>query len=182
MNDILFLKDVIKNLASTNSSEIPLLSNLYVIASQAYIIEKDVDKVLNRGRDVMSQQLSEEIIKQFYGKSKDEFVEALSKRFFTYSLEKPILRKSFEEDLTNLLTNIFPPIKTKKLNEEIENYKVQATRHYTIEIKKVEKVLENRQQAQEEYNERMKSKPEAVNQIKSKKKSVRRTNKAFKNK
>ncbi|MEM4991976.1 dynamin family protein [Priestia sp. SB1] len=170
MNDILFLKDVIKNLASTNSSEIPLLSNLYVIASQAYIIEKDVDKVLNRGRDVMSQQLSEEIIKQFYGKSKDEFVEALSKRFFTYSLEKPILRKSFEEDLTNLLTNIFPPIKTKKLNEEIENYKVQATRHYTIEIKKVEKVLENRQQAQEEYNERMKSKPEAVNQIKSKKK------------
>lgn len=172
INDILFLKDVIKNLASTNSSEIPLLSNLYVIASQAYIIKKDVDKVLKRGRDVISQQLSEEIIKQFYGKTKDEFVEALSKRFFTYSLETPLLRSSFEEDLTQLLTEIFPPLKTKKLNEEINNFKLQAARHYSIEIKKFEKILENRQQAQEEYKDRMKSKPQAINEIQSKKKEL----------
>ncbi len=95
MNDILFLKDVIRNLAATNSPQLPLLSNLFIIASQAHIVEDSIDKFLNRGKEVIGQQMSEEIIEHFYNTTKDVFVEALSKRFFTYSLEKPHLRVSF---------------------------------------------------------------------------------------
>lgn len=174
MSDIVFLKDVIRTFAATNNPDLPLLSNLFVIASQAHIVEDSnvkngIEKILNRGKEVISQQISEEIIEKFYNTSKVEFLEALSKRFFTYSIERPHLRRSFEEDFTNLLTVDLPPIKYKLLNLEIDKFKQSIEEFYTIQIKQYQGILHNREQAQKEYEDKMATKSFAVNDIHLKK-------------
>lgn len=174
MNDIVFLKDVIRSFAATNNPELPLLSNLFVIASQAHIVEdsnvdNSVEMILNRGREVISQQISEEIVEQFYNTSKEVFVKALSQRFFTYSLERPHLRRAFEKDFTQLLTELLPPIKYSQLNSEIEKFKRNIEEFYSIQIKQFEGILQNREQAQKEYDDKMATKQFAIKDILQKK-------------
>ncbi|MGD7024749.1 dynamin family protein [Rossellomorea vietnamensis] len=169
MNDIVFLKEVIRNLAATNNEHMPLMSNLFIIASQAHIVEDSIDKVLSRGRDVISKQMSEEVIEQFFNTTKEHFVGALANRFFTYSLEKPSLRADFEEDFKKLLVTVLPPIKREQLNHAVEQFKQEAAVFYENQIKKYKAILSNHEQVKEQYEHKIATKDSAINEILQKK-------------
>lgn len=172
MNDILFLKEVIRNMAATNNEQMPLLSNLFIIASQAHIVEDSIEKVLNRGRNVIAQQMSEEVIEQFYNTTKDNFVTALSNRFFTYSLEKPSLRTHFEEEFKSLLAVALPPIKLKELDKAVQLFKEDTVTYYENQIKKYEAILYNQEQAWVEYQHKIATKDSSINEILQRKKQL----------
>jgi DNA-binding XRE family transcriptional regulator len=169
MNDIVFLKEVIRNLAATNNERMPLLSNLFIIASQAHIVEDSIDKVLSRGRDVISQQMSEEVIEQFFNTTKEHFVGALANRFFTYSLEKSSLRSDFEEDFKKVLVEVLPPIKHEELNHAVEQFKQEAAVFYENQIKKYEAILSNQEQAKVQYEHKIATKNASIEEILQKK-------------
>ncbi|WP_419879603.1 hypothetical protein [Brevibacillus centrosporus] len=79
--------------------------------------------------------MSNDVTKQFFGESKREFDDAVSKRFFSYSLERKNLRKDFELDLLKLLGTMLPEERDGKLDDAIANYKDNASRLFSDEIK-----------------------------------------------
>jgi len=170
--DVIFLKEVIRNLASSSNSNIPLLSNLFVVASQAHIVEDSLPKVLDRGREAVSSQMSSDVIKQFFGVSKREFDEALSKRFFSYSLERKNLREAFELDLVNFLGTTLPEERDGKLDRAISEFKDRASQLFSNEIKQHEQILADREAAKKAFIEKLANKGLAINDIRLKQKHL----------
>ena len=109
-NDIEYLKSdlnflpLVENKVTYNKA----LSNLFVIASQAHVVNKgnrsDLKKVLNEGSKRLFSQIPKDVWEY---RSKvtgiDYDLEALKSRFFTYSKDIVDLRKSFESELMELI-------------------------------------------------------------------------------
>lgn len=170
--DVLFLKDVIRNLAATTNPNIPLLSNLFIVASQAHIVEDSLPKVLARGKEALSSQMSDEVINQFFNVSKQVFDDALSKRFFSYSLERSNLRKAFEEDLLKFLVTTLPANRNAKLDHAVVDFKNRTSSLFANEIKQLEQILADREASKKAYQEKLANKGLAINDIRLKQKQL----------
>ncbi|MBY3619564.1 helix-turn-helix domain-containing protein [Acinetobacter sp. CUI P1] len=165
-SDILFLKDVIRTLPVINTKEIPLLSNLFVIASQAHVVGPEkIPHVLETRSVAFSEQLSDELINQIFNISKKNFVEIFKRRFFSYSLDNPVLREKFENAFRELLVNLLPTIRKAKLNKAIDDFKLESRTIFSNEIKKYEAILQDRENSRKEYEKAVQDKPKKFEEI-----------------
>ncbi|MCM3623676.1 dynamin family protein [Brevibacillus borstelensis] len=165
-SDILFLKDVIRTIPIFNTNEVPLLSNLFVIASQAHVVGPDkISHVLDTRSHAFSEQLSDELIQQIFNVNKREFVEIFKKRFFSYSLDTPVLREKFEKAFRELLVNQLPSIRKARLNNAIEEFKSESRTLFANEVKKYETILKDRENSKKEYEKAVLEKPKRFEEI-----------------
>lgn len=171
-SDVLFLKDTLLHLPATNSKTMPLLSNLFVVASQAHIVKDSIDQVLKRGADVLSQQISEEVIRQYFDVDKDFFDRILQERFFTYSLDSEILRKKLESALESLLGHAFPPVKKSQMANEITNASDGLVQDFRSREQSARSVLNHRKEAESEYENKQKNKPIKFEEVRRAKEQV----------
>lgn len=167
-SDILFLKDVIRTLPIINTKEVPLLSNLFVIASQAHIVGPEkIAQVIETRSMAFSEQLSDELIKQIFNIDKRTFVEIFTTRFFPYSLDTPVLREKFENTFRELLVNSLPTIQKARLNRAIEDFKKESRTLFSNEIQKYETILRDRENSKKEYEKAVREKPHKFDEINS---------------
>ncbi|MFS0871062.1 MULTISPECIES: dynamin family protein [Paenibacillus] len=165
-SDILFLKDVIRTLPVLNTKEVPLLSNLFVIASQSHVVGPEkIPQVLETRSMAFSEQLSDELIKQIFNVSKREFVEIFKTRFFSYSLDTPVLREEFENAFRELLVNSLPTIRKARLNQAIEDFKNESLTLFANEVQKYETILRDRENSKKEYEKAVREKPQKFEEI-----------------
>lgn len=151
--DVSFLKDVIHQMPSVriDSTSQPL-SNLLIVATQAHIPgEKNLDAIFQRGHEVISEQLSEDVIRERFEMEKGYFVNCLRERFFSYSLENSLLRKKFESELQHLLTEIMPAFRMVELNKGIAEVRLKAGKEIGQKIREYESILRDREQAIEDH-------------------------------
>lgn len=164
--DILFLKDIIRTLPIIDTKEMPLLSNLFVIASQAQIIGQDrISNVLETRSEAIAEHLSDELIKQVYNKDKESFKKILKKRFFSYSLESPTLREDFEREFRDLLARMMPLIKKTKIDHAINEFKIEAKSLFANEVEKYETIMKDRDKAKIDYERAVREKPQRFDEI-----------------
>jgi len=123
--DIEFLKSVINGLPSLESSSNGLqpLENLFIVASQAHTVEHGNQEELMKILAAGSQRFYKEVPKGIWDNRKDitghSYSQvAVSRRFFTYSTDKPTLRKHFEEQIRNLLEKL-PVIQMEKVQQSL---------------------------------------------------------------
>lgn len=164
-SDILFLKDIIRTLPVTNTKSLPLLSNLFIVASQASIVKDDIDHILSTRATAFSEQLSDELIQQTFNMKKGAFVNHLSKRFFSYSLENPLLRDKFEDALIKLLVQSLPPMRKRTFNNAIKNSKAEVVTFFENEIQKNTTVLMDRENARKKFESALQERPQKYKEI-----------------
>lgn len=107
--DFTWLQNELPNLASIalNNKSLRPLSNLYVVASQAHIINNGSMVQLNRILDEGVCRFNKTLSPNYWSKfGQDVDSATFRKRFFTYSTDQESLRKDFEEDLRSLLEKL----------------------------------------------------------------------------
>lgn len=109
-NDIEYLKSDLIYLPVFDNEKIENrpLSNLYIVASQAHIVNKgnlvELNKVLDEGAKRLYSQIPKELWnRRSEGTEINYTGESLRNRFFTYSKDIEVLRQPFELDLTTLV-------------------------------------------------------------------------------
>lgn len=166
-SDVLFLKDTLLHLPVADHAAMPFLSNLLIVASQAHIVKDSLASVLQRGADVLSQQLSEDVIRHYYEVDKAVFDRRLCERFFTYSLDNEMLRKDFEAELQRLLTNFFPNVKRAQMKDELFRVKEGLVNDFQAMEQTAHMVLTHREEAKREYEEKLALKDAKYAEIRS---------------
>lgn len=151
--DVSFLKDVIHQMPSVRmDSDSQPLSNLLIVATHAHIPgEKGLNAIFERGHEVISEQLSEDVIRERFEMEKGDFVNCLRERFFSYSLETSLLRRSFETELRRLLTEVMPAFRMAELNKGIGEIRLKASKEIGQKIRECDSTLRDREQAIEEH-------------------------------
>ena len=168
-DQVIFLKDTIQRLPCMD--EMPLLSNLIVVASQAHHIT-DRSKLQSRIRERLSEvtnQLDEQVIGHSFGISKEALVSKLKDRFFTYSLDDHTLRTDFERELKRVLINVFPGIWKKRINSEVTRFQEEASKYFEEEVKKAKAIQEHSEKIRAEHEEVKKLMPGRLKEIELKK-------------
>ncbi|ABO49073.1 transcriptional regulator, XRE family [Desulforamulus reducens MI-1] len=166
-NDLIFLKNVIQCLPPVNlSTNLPVLSNLMIVASQAHIVgESQVENLFRRGYTALDNQLNEGVIRSVFKISKPEFLSQLKNRFFSYSIESTNLRKDFVAELKRLLEEVLPVLRNKLLNNAIQEFINNTGELFADETKKFQLALNERETTKKIYEKKLQGKPRLYAQI-----------------
>ncbi|NHN34362.1 dynamin family protein [Paenibacillus agricola] len=151
--DLIFAKTMIQQLpAISAASDAPMLSNLFIVASQARIVgESQLPIIFDRGYTAIANQLSDRLIKTTFGMNKQRFTEHLKDRFFSYETDNVALRAGFEHELKRLLEELLPDYKQKRANQALSQFKERLLYFFTNEMSKYEEVLNNQNQLKQTY-------------------------------
>ena len=114
IDDAVYLKGGVENLPifeQSNMDGIPLLSNLFVVATQAHIInhgnKDEVKKILDYGAQRFFNTLPEEFWSERTQSSGFAYAEEdVRKRFFSYTVDITDLRIEFEQALTQTIEQL----------------------------------------------------------------------------
>ncbi|MFD1676797.1 helix-turn-helix domain-containing protein [Alicyclobacillus fodiniaquatilis] len=174
--DVLFLKEIVHRLPTIHlSGHAPVLSNLFVVASQAkFVGEENIPMVLERGYSTIATQISEELVRQHFRLEADQFYPALRKRFFTYAIEDDAegLRRQFESQLIYLLEEILPPIRKEGLSQTICELRQEAKGYFEHQVQYYESVVHNIEAAKAEMQKLEREKYGKFNELQANKTEV----------
>jgi len=168
--DINYLKEtlsVLPLIENKNTNNLKPLNNLYVVSSQAHIIndKEKITSILDEGSKRISATLPDNYWTQRSDLSGHEYREnELRKRLFSYSKDTPELRIDFENDLKNLLENL-PLIIGKNSFELISELSSKLNDELNTEINKIQKEHLMRNEKEIEINNLKKEKPEKVKKL-----------------
>lgn len=156
--DIDYLKETLTALPlveNKNTNNLKPLNNLYVIASQAQIIDNQekIETILDKGSSRVIQTLPNKYWVQRTEQSGHDYDETTFRnRFFSYSKDSNELRENFEKDFRNLLENL-PLILEKKSADMISEISDGISNELEVEIQKVEKLQLKRDEIKEELEQ-----------------------------
>lgn len=119
--DTVFLKDAIRILGCPeriNSNAFTPLSNIYVVATQSHIIHngnpEKVNDILDSGSDRFWNCLTPKFWKDRTAISGIDYTkEHMRNRFFSYTIDIPSLRETFENDLRSLIEELPSSVQEK---------------------------------------------------------------------
>lgn len=98
--DIAYIREAIPALPEYNDPQIPPLGNLFIVASQAHVIEggeQELDTILRYGCERFQKSLTDDF---WNGRKKPD---KLLERFYCYTSNKATLRRRFEQDFRALI-------------------------------------------------------------------------------
>ena len=132
IDDAVYLKGGVENLPVFEQSElcgIPLLSNLFVVATQAHIInhgnKEEVKKILDYGAKRFFNTLPEEFWNERSQSSGCVYAEEdVRRRFFSYTVDIAELRSEFEQSLTQTIEQL-PLVLFANRNDMLKKNKQQ---------------------------------------------------------
>ena len=107
--DIAYLQNGLPNLASItlNNKSLKPLSNIYIVASQAHIVNNGSVIQLNRILDEAVYRFDKSLSPNYWSNLGQDINSAtFRKRFFTYSTDQESLRRDFDKDLRDLLEKL----------------------------------------------------------------------------
>lgn len=105
--DISYIKDAIPSLPDIQScgdSEIKPLANLFIVASQAHVIDHGNQAELRLILDAGCERLEKSLTDEFWDERRKP--EALVDRFYSYTSNSPIIRERFETDFRALMEEL----------------------------------------------------------------------------
>lgn len=154
IEDITYLKRNICELPvweNKSSNNLLPLSNLFIVASQAHVVNNGNRIQLSEILDVGCKNLLKTIPRGYWSErekasgyiySEDSYAE-LRARFFAYTTDIPDICKQFNEELTKLL-EVLPIIINKKTKAFVRCYVASRKPNLTKEIQKYERIIEER--------------------------------------
>ncbi len=102
--DISYIKDAIPSLADIQSfdeTEIKPLDNLFIVASQAHVVDHGNQTELQNILTAGCERFEKSLTNGFWANRRKP--EALIDRFYTYTSNSPVLRQRFEEDFRRIV-------------------------------------------------------------------------------
>ncbi len=178
--DIAYVNEFIPALCDVSSygvEGVMPLSNLFVVASQAHIVNKrvELDDILDQGCTRLVQSMTEDVLKRCGGKSE------LRKRFFTYTSNSLVLREDFEKALIYAVETLPKIIKQKAVSLVMQwaNSKDELLRDI---INGYNKIIEEREKAQKILEYYIENEPKRRNEYQCKIDNVKRTIQGYKKK
>lgn len=163
--DFTWLQNELPNLASIalNNKSLRPLSNLYVVASQAHIINNGSMVQLNRILDEGVCRFNKTLFPNYWSKfGQDVDSATFRKRFFTYSTDQESLRKDFEEDLRSLLEKL-PRIIVDNLLSVLKDAVQKRINNIQSRIKSFREILLDRNAKKAELEEILANEPKRIN-------------------
>lgn len=164
-NDIEWLQNELPNLAliALNNKSLKPLSNLYIVASQAHIINNgskvQLSHILDEGVCRFKKTLSPNYWNKF---GQDVDTATFRNRFFTYSTDQESLRKEFEEDLRSLLEKL-PKVIVDNLLSVLKNAVQKRISNIQSRIKSFREILSDRQDKKAKLEEILANEPKRIN-------------------
>lgn len=163
--DITWLQNELPNLGSIalNNKSLSPLSNLYVVASQAHIINNgsmiQLSRILDEGVCRFNKTLSPNYWSKF-GQNVDSAT--FRKRFFTYSTDQESLRKDFEKDLRSLLEKL-PQVIVNNLLSVLKDAVQKRINNIQSRIKSFREILSDRNAKKVKLEEMLANEPKRIN-------------------
>ncbi|MDD3417689.1 MAG: dynamin family protein [Lachnospiraceae bacterium] len=153
IEDITYLKENVRNLPAwekKGENELKPLSNLFVVASQAHTIGNgnttELNNILKKGFENFCKTLA-----PAYWERREEATGyknygggMLPQRFFTYTIDIPVLCTRFNNELKAIL-EVLPEIIDKRTKLFIKEYVKTRKPNLEAEIKKYEELIEERE-------------------------------------
>lgn len=164
--DVVFLKQLILKLPVLEG--VPLLSNLFIVASQAHIVNESIEDIFARGYKVLDSQFNKEVITNHFGVTAEEFMCNLSERFFSYSIENSLLRKDFEKELQTLLEEIMPPIRESIINDAIIEFKESSSSIFKTKLELSKKAIQDYENLKVQYEKQAENRTIFINTVQEK--------------
>lgn len=159
--DISYIKEAIPSLPDlpSFSNEIGPLENLFIVASQAHVIDHGnqaaLNEILARGCDRLENSLTED----FWDDRRKP--EKLLDRFYVYTSNSAVLRERFEKDLADLL-EILPRVVEQKAKKLILEWSAEKTEELQSAITGYQNLLDDRAQCEETLKEYERNEPQRV--------------------
>lgn len=165
--DLMFIKDVIQHLPRIDQyTDSPLLSNLFVVASQAHIVGSEgLERIYERGYTAVANQLSEEVIRSNFRLNRNDFNPYLKPRFFSYSVESSLLRRDFEKAFVHILERVFPKQKEAEFRQALQDFKKEMKVVFEKKITQLKEARDDRQHTEQIYETMLNGKEELFQTI-----------------
>ena len=163
--DFSWLQNELPNLSTIalNNKSLSPLSNLYVVASQAHIINNGSMIQLNRILDEAVDRFNKTLSPNYWSKfGQDVDSATFRKRFFTYSTDQESLRKEFEEDLRGLLEKL-PQVIADNLLSVLKDVVQKRINNIRSRIKSFREILLDRKAKKAKLEEMLANEPKRIN-------------------
>ena len=180
IDDVVYLKGGISHLTSIdNNEEIdePKLENLFVVATQAHIInngnQEEINKILDRGSARFYNTLPETFWSERQSSSNESnYTESdLRKRFFSYTTDIKSLRSQFETELKKLIEKI-PYILEPKYKKAIGEYKDDKIFEVTKKIKYEDALINQYIQLKEQLENNTRDSDRILYELRERRKAI----------
>ncbi|MGE1063576.1 dynamin family protein [Megasphaera paucivorans] len=139
--DIEYIKESIQNLTilENDHDNIKPLSNLFIVASQAHIVNAGNKQTLNKIMDEGCERLVRTMPNDFWKRrsliTKHEYTKSdIRKRFFTYTTDIDDLRQNFNQDLCSIVESL-PLIINEQMKTDISSFAESASDNLKNKIK-----------------------------------------------
>lgn len=180
IDDVVYLKGGISHLTSIdNNEEIdePKLENLFVVATQAHIInngnQEEINKILDRGSARFYNTLPETFWSERQSSSNESnYTESdLRKRFFSYTTDIKSLRSQFETELKKLIEKL-PHILEPKYKKAIGEYKDDKISEVTKKIKYEDALINQYIQLKEQLENNTRDSDRILYELRERRKAI----------
>lgn len=179
IDDVVYLKGGISNLATIeekDNASFSKLGNLFVVATQAHIInngnQEEINKILDRGSVRFFNTLPENFWSDREKISGLAYIESdLRKRFFSYTTDIKMLRTDFESQLKDLIEKL-PEILDKKIKKALEEYKKEKIIEISKKIRYEEALLNEYDQLKEQLNKSRRDSDRILYELRERRKDV----------
>ena len=182
IDDAVYLKGGIENLFVLENAAMPSiskLSNLFVVATQAHIInngdKKEIQKILNKGSERFFNTLTE----NFWDDRKKSSggctysLEDLKKRFFSYTTDSSELREIFENELVQVVEQL-PNVIIDKIISAMKTIKAQILKDVSSKIKYDKSLLTEYESLKIELERRTTSESQVIFEFKEHREDILR--------
>ncbi len=149
--DIAYIKEMLPKVGGAAENS---LSNLFIVASQAHIVNNKVE--LNTILDEGCSRLEKALTESFWRDGRTP--ETLRKRFFTYSTDNILLREAFEKDFRSVIEALPDVIETNAKNV-IRNWAASKDKFLKDTIDGYSKLLTDRDMCEKILEEYIRNEP-----------------------
>ena len=157
--DISYVKDAIPSLADIQScgeAEIKPLANLFIVASQAHVIDHgnqtELKNILSAGCERFEKSLTD----GFWDERRKP--DSLLERFYTYTSNSPALRERFENDFSRLIEAL-PQVVEQKAKDIIAEWAASKDDDLQNVISGYQQLLDDRKRCEETLKEYDRNEP-----------------------
>lgn len=157
--DIIYIKEAIPTLAdiqSCDEAEIKPLANLFIVASQAHVIDNGNQEELNNILIAGCERFEKSLTDDFWnGRRKPE---SLIENFYTYTSNSPALCKRFHQDFCALVEAL-PQVVEQKARNTISEWVASKDKELQDVIKGYQQLLDDRKKCEEILREYDRNEP-----------------------
>lgn len=157
--DISYVKDAIPSLADIQScgeADIKPLANLFIVASQAHVIDHgnqaELKNILSAGCERFEKSLTD----GFWDERRKP--DSLLDRFYTYTSNSPVLRERFEKDFSRLIEAL-PQVVEQKAKDIIAEWAASKDTDLQNVISGYQQLLDDRKRCEEALKEYDRNEP-----------------------